>query len=83
MCAAAHVTDEKVISHSYQLTAKGPLNTTNVMRILLPSAPIQVVVCDVKGEKVVTASNEWDEKSRTLFLSFENDPDGVSVIIDW
>ncbi len=83
LCAAAHVTDEKVISHSYQLTAKGPLNTTNVMRILLPSAPIQVVVCDVKGEKVVTASNEWDEKSRTLFLSFENDPDGVSVIIDW
>ena len=53
------------------------------MRILLSSAPIQVVVCDVKGEKVVTASNEWDEKSRTLFLSFENDPDGVSVIIDW
>lgn len=83
LCAAAHVTDEKVIFHSYQLTAKGPLNTTNVMRILLPSAPIQVVVCDVKGEKVVTASNEWDEKSRTLFLSFENDPDGVSVIIDW
>lgn len=83
LCAAAHVTDEKVISHSYQLTAKGPLNTTNVMRILLPSAPIQMVVCDVKGEKVVIASNEWDEKSRTLFLSFENDPDGVSVIIDW
>lgn len=26
---------------------------------------------------------EWDETSKTLLLSFENDPNGVNVSIEW
>ena len=44
------------------------------MRILLPKKP--------KHVQVSTASDSrWDKRSHTLWLSFENNPDGVRVEI--
>ena len=41
----------------------------------------------IKQEKIRVNGKEeqpeWDESSKTLLLSFENDPAGVNVSIEW
>jgi hypothetical protein len=73
LAAAARVYEEKVMKNGYSFIAKSPLNTTNVMRILLP---------DAAGKSLVSESS-WDTSSKTCFLKFENNPDGVQVKISW
>ena len=77
LCGASRIYDEKVEKRSYSFVAKSPLHTTNVSRVLLPKKPIKV---QVNGTDV---NPQWDERSRTLLLGFENDPDGVKVSIEW
>ncbi|WP_343674849.1 hypothetical protein [Chitinophaga sp.] len=77
LAAAARIYDEVVTAHSYSFTAKSPVNTINAMRVLLPAAPKDVVIAG----KDVTRS--WDESSHTLYLGFDNSPDGVKVNIKW
>ena len=77
LCGASRIYDEKVGKQNYSFVAKSPLETTNVSRVLLPSKPKTVKV-NGKSEQ-----GEWDETSKTLLLSFENDPNGVNVSIEW
>ena len=77
LCGASRIYDEKVGKQSYSFVAKSPLHTTNVSRVLLPRKPGKVLV-NGKAEQP-----EWDESSKTLLLSFENDPAGVNVSIEW
>lgn len=67
---------------SYAFVAKSPINTINSMRVFLPSAPKTIIVTNSKGEKVNT-ENSWDKQSRTLYLGFDNSPDGIKVAINW
>ncbi len=82
LATAARVYEEKVTGNGYSFVAKSPLNTTNVMRVLLPKKPAQIQVTDHAGA-AIQSTNTWDESSRTCFLSFENNPDGVSVKLSW
>lgn len=77
LCGASRIYDEKVGKRSYSFIAKSPKETTNVSRILLPRKPLNV---QVNGK---TEQSKWDEASKTLLLNFENDPDGVNVVIEW
>ncbi|OMP78045.1 hypothetical protein [[Flexibacter] sp. ATCC 35208] len=77
LAAAARIYDEVVTANSYSFTAKSPVNTINAMRVLLPAEPKEVVT----GNKEVVKS--WDESSHTLYLGFDNSPDGVKVNIKW
>jgi hypothetical protein len=76
LAAASRQYDEVVTSNSFCFVSKSPANTENVMRILLPQALKQVQVS-------VASRSSWDEKSQTLLLRFENDPEGVQVRIEW
>ena len=49
----------------------------NVMRILLPKNPKGITVSSNQF------TSEWDEKTHTLLLQFENDPEGVHIKIEW
>lgn len=82
LAAAARIYDEKIGARDYSFVAKSPVNTTNVMRILLPEAP-KVTVSDIEGNETKDIKYEWDEKSKTCFLRFENDPKGVCVTLEW
>ena len=76
LAAASRQENELVGRHSFSFVARSPLNTGNVMRILLPREP--------KTIQTTTAStHQWDAGSHTLLLRFENDPEGVSVRIEW
>lgn len=83
LCGAARVSDEKASTKNYSFIAKSPVNTTNVMRILLPAEPSEVTIADAKGRPVADATHAWDAVSKTCLVSFENNPEGVAVSIAW
>jgi hypothetical protein len=82
LATAARVYNEKSTKSDYSFVAKSPLNTTNVMRVLLPEKPRETKVTDASGN-LVEAKSTWDELSKTCFLSFENNPEGVHVELSW
>ena len=77
LAASSRESDVKAGKDSYSYIAKGPADTYNISRILLPSAPVQVLVSGAD------APYTWDEGSRTLLVRFPNSPDGVTVQIRW
>lgn len=81
LASAARVTDVVAAPASLTFKARGPQATGNVMRIMLPSQPVQVDAVSAEGK--VKAEYAWDEASRTLQLTFPNSSDGVSVSIKW
>ncbi len=83
LATAGRVYDEKISENQYTFTVKSPVSTTNVMRVLLPSEARNVSITDAQGSTLRDARHTWDEKSRTCFMSFENNPDGVRVTLDW
>jgi hypothetical protein len=82
LATAARVYNEKITKHSYSFIAKSPLNTNNVMRVLLPGKADKIEVTDATG-KVLQLNTSWDASSKTCFLSFENNPDGVHIKLSW
>lgn len=83
LAAASRVYDEKINENNYSFITKSPLNTSNVIRILLPSKPVACTIADIQGNKLTDSQWEWDNSSKTCKLSFENNPDGISIQIKW
>jgi hypothetical protein len=83
LASASRVYDEKVANKTYSFIAKSPLNTTNVMRILLPAPPKKITVLDAKGNPITDVKSSWDAPSKTTFLSFKNNPEGIKVKLLW
>lgn len=79
LASAGRAYEEKRDGEKYSFIAKGPAETINNARILLPKRPESI---KVKGKEVVKEC-PWDDKSQTCLLSFKNEPDGVPVIISW
>lgn len=79
LAAASRTYDEKRGPHSYSYTAKSPIHTTNVSRVLLPEKPKAVFVNGVQQLKI----KNWDPRSHTYLIRFENDPEGVPVEFKW
>ena len=77
LAAASRAYDEKKGPTSFSYTCKGPAETWNVTRILLPAPPVSILV---NGETYLA---DWDKWSKTVFLRFPNSPDGVDVKIEW
>jgi len=83
LAAASRTENETRSRKSYSFTTKSPLNTTNVMRLLLPAEPVKVDITDSNGNRIEEATWSWDALSKTCLLGFENNPDGVNVAIKW
>lgn len=79
LASASRESDEKITTHSYSYTAKGPQRTTAVARVLLPSQPVSV---KINGEESLNES-AWDTLSNTYLTRFENNPEGVKVEFVW
>ena len=76
LAAASRQYEEVREGNSYEFVAKSPARTTNVMRILLPSAPSMISVS-------TEYEWQWDDGSKSLWLQFENSPDGVRVRLEY
>ena len=77
LAAASRANEIRKSGHSFSYLCKGPLETTNVTRILLSKHPVSVTAA---GQAI---DYEWDSASKTCLLRFDNDPDGVPVEIRW
>ena len=82
IATAARVSDEKIATSSYSFIAKSPINTTNAMRVFIPAKPSQISVANNNNEAVEYTS-DYDSQSKTLYLKFENSPDGITVNLDF
>ena len=79
LAAASRAYDEKAKGRSFSYVAKSPIETINVSRVLLPSKPVSVLIDGVES----VADENWDEVSKTVLVTFDNNPDGVKVEIKW
>jgi len=82
LASAGRAYNEKISGRSYSFMIKAPLKTTNAMRILLPNDFKKIKVENNKKEPVNCLSL-WDKNSKTAYLEFENDPEGVDVMIEY
>jgi hypothetical protein len=80
LCGASRVYNETNGRGYYAFIAKSPLNTNNVSRVFLPQKPSTVTINNIKNK--ITGEN-WDQKSQTYLLRFENNPEGVPVRFEW
>ena len=83
LCGASRIYDEVSRRGYYSFVAKSPAQTNNVSRVLLPKKPIEVQVFNPAGELVADAEHLWDETSKTCLVKFENEPDGITVVMKW
>ncbi len=77
LAAASRAYDIQKGKRSFSYVCKSPVETVNVTRILLPSKPVKVLVNGIAGDFA------WDEGSHTCLLRHDNQPDGVTVEIEW
>jgi hypothetical protein len=83
LCGASRIYQEVLKRGSYSFVAKSPAETNNVSRVYLPGAPKAVSIKNAAGKRLETAGYTWDEISNTCLIKFENEPDGISVSIDF
>ncbi|MFD2144720.1 hypothetical protein [Mucilaginibacter antarcticus] len=83
LASASREYDEKAQGRQFSFLSKSPANTLNAMRILLPAEAKKITVTDSNGAAITDVKSSWDKSSNTLYLSFENSPDGVSVRLEW
>jgi len=83
LASASRQYDEKIAGKEFSFTAKSPANTLNAMRILLPAEAKKITVTDSKGQPITNIDSSWDASSKTLYLGFENSPEGVKVSLGW
>ena len=83
LCGASRIYDEVFKKGFYSFVAKSPIETDNVSRVYLPQKPKDVKVKNPAGELITAAEYSWDATSNTCLVKFENDPDGVTVEMEW
>ena len=83
LAAASRVYDENIVKRGYSFVTKSPLNTSNVMRVLLPAAPKKCTISNNEGQVLNGSVWKWDDNSKTCLLNFENNPEGVKVEFEW
>ena len=79
LAASFRESDETRNGNSYAFTAKSPVETDGVSRVLLPAMPKSVTV----DGKQAFNPQDWDNASRTYLLKFENSPEGRKVRFNW
>lgn len=83
LASASRIYSAQVSDKSYSFIAKSPANTLNSARVLLPAKPVDIKLTDSKGQPVNDVKSSWDVSSHTLYLGFENSPDGIKVSLNW
>lgn len=83
LASASRIYNIKVGGKTYSFVARSPVNTTNSARVLLPAKPRGIKVTDHNGTTITAVKSSWDTSSNTLYLGFDNSPDGINVQINW
>jgi len=80
LASASRQESETYDGTTWSFVSKSPKGTRNIMRLLLPGQPAEITLTDgTTNERVTPTICRWDRGSRTLLLSFANNPDGIKV----
>ena len=79
LAGSSRAEDEHRTGSSYSFTAKSPIDTDGISRVLLPEKPSSVTV---NGEEVSDRAS-WDAGSSTCLITYDNSPDGVKIAFSW
>ena len=79
LAGSSRAEDEQRTGSSYSFTAKSPIDTDGISRVLLPEKPSSVTV---NGEEVSDRAS-WDAGSSTCLITYANSPDGVKIVFSW
>ncbi len=79
LASASKEYNEQRTKNSYSYVAKSPAETTNISRVLLPKCPKSV---KINGRETFSVEN-WNVRSHTYLIEFENSPEGISVEFHW
>ncbi|TWV14701.1 hypothetical protein FQ707_03060 [Bacteroidaceae bacterium HV4-6-C5C] len=79
LASASKEYNEQRAKNSYSYVAKSPAETTNISRVLLPECPKSV---KINGQETFSVEN-WNVRSHTYLIEFENSPEGISVEFHW
>lgn len=83
LASASRIYHEIRNEKGYSFVCKSPAKTTNSMRVFLPVKPVEVVATNAAGEKLETVKSSWDANSGTVYLSFDNSPEGIFIKLSW
>jgi hypothetical protein len=83
LATASRIYDEVRNGRAYSFICKSPAKTVNSIRVLLPAKPTKSTVLNNNGEEIANVNTSWDESSNTLYLGFDNSPDGIKVNLTW
>ena len=79
LAGSSRAEEEHRSRSAYSFTAKSPIDTDGISRVLLPEMPSSVTV---NGKEVFDSSG-WDAGSGTYLLTYSNSPDGVKIAFQW
>ncbi len=79
LAGSSRAEDEQRTGSSYSFTAKSPIDTDGISRVLLPEKPTSITI---NGEEV-SGSASWDAGSSTCLITYDNSPDGVKIVFNW
>ncbi len=82
LASAARVYNETFDKNHYNFIARSPAKTINAMQISLPRKPKSIHIKDVNNVTYSLIKSKWNKDTKTLFLKFENRPDGVFISIN-
>ncbi len=79
LVSASRIRDERYGEGKLRFVSEGPEGTVARTRVYLPSEPksVSMITPDGKGD----VQSEWDKRSKTLLLTYENRPEGVEIRI--
>lgn len=83
LATASRIYDEVRNGRAYSFICKSPAKTVNSIRVLLPAKPTKSTVLNNNGKEIADVNTSWDERSNTLYLGFDNSPDGIKVNLTW
>jgi hypothetical protein len=82
LCSSARIYNAKKMKNSYSFLAKGPFETMNVMRILLPKQPNKIIIDEGKT-RIDSDNYDWSSATNTLLLRLDNISHGRKIKIEW
>ncbi len=80
LASASRIRQQQLTARSIRFNSRGPSATTAVTRILLPQEPREVTFSESSPKLI---EKQWDPRSETLLLVYENVPGGVAITVRW
>src|SRR5699024_6694228 len=82
IATSARVEEVAIEEGEVKMLLKGPAEVQGVTRLRCVREPNTIEMKNHQGEEM-NVSFEWDEMSKTVLVSYDHCPKGISMVIKW